>query len=104
MNQRTIPTLAKAQQHSPHVAVGYFQPLGGSYLRQMLLIHFLQHFQSIPFWRGCGSVMQIQRDSLRFHRPLDHPWKRTFLFCTNRTFSFCGDRSPVVVDLPPRQT
>src|SRR5690348_6304798 len=85
MNQRTIPTLAKVQQHSPHVAVGYLQPLGRGYLRQMLLIYFVQHVQSIPF-------PLIQGDSLRLHRPLDHPWNRTFLLCTNRTFSFCADR------------
>ena len=91
MNQCTIPTLAKTQQHSPHVAVGYFQPLGGSYLRQMLLIYLVQHFQSVPF-------PLTQRDSLRFHGPLGHPWNRTFLLCTNRTFSFCGDTRRGSVD------
>ncbi len=66
MNERTIATLAQAQQHPPHVAVGYFQPLGRGYLRQMLLIYFVQHFQSVPF-------PLAQRDSLRFHGPLGHP-------------------------------
>jgi hypothetical protein len=96
MNQRTIPTLAKVQQHSPHVAVGYLQPLGRGYLRQMLLIYFVQHVQSIPF-------PLIQSDSLRFHRPLDHPWNRTFLLCTNRTFSFCADMAGAGFDGMPRE-
>src|SRR5690242_14003717 len=92
MNERTIPTLAKVQQHSPHVAVGYLQPLGRGYLRPMLLIYFVQNVQSIPF-------PLIQSDSLRFHRPLGHPWNRTFLLCTNRTFSFRADIQLRFLDL-----
>src|SRR2546430_4925881 len=77
------PALANAEQHPPHLAVGYFQPLGCSYLRQMLLLYLVQHFQSVPFSLAQG-------DALRFHGALGQPCKRTFLLCTNRTFSFCG--------------
>src|ERR1700675_3903364 len=52
----------------------------------MLLLYLVQHFQSVPF-------PLAQSDSLRLHGALGHPWKRTFLLCTNRTFSFCGDRN-----------
>src|SRR5690242_5016624 len=77
--------LANPQQHPPHLAVRHFQPRGGGYLRQMLLLYLVQHFQSVPF-------SLAQSDSLRLHGDLGHPCKRTFLLCTNRTFSFCADR------------
>jgi len=32
-----------------------------------------------------------QGDPLRFHWPLHFSCNRTFLLCTNRTFSFCAD-------------
>ena len=35
---------------------------------------------------------------------LGYPWKRTFLLCTNRTFSLCGDKGLVLVDLISRPT
>jgi hypothetical protein len=41
--------LANAEQHPPHLAVGYFQPFRCSYLRKMLLLYLVQHFQSVPF-------------------------------------------------------
>ena len=66
MNQGAISALAKAEQHPPHLAVGYFQPLGRCYLRQMLLLYLVQHFQSVPF-------SLAQSDSLRFHGPLGLP-------------------------------
>src|SRR6266404_605144 len=87
MNQGTIPALANAEQHPPHLAVGYFQPLGCRYLCQMLLLYLVQHFQSVPFSLAQG-------DALRFHEALSQPLKRTLLLCTNRTFSFCGDKLP----------
>jgi hypothetical protein len=66
MNQGAVSALTKAEQHPPHLAVRYFQLLGGSDLRQMLLIYFVQHFQSVPF-------SLAQSDSLRFHGGLGHP-------------------------------
>src|SRR6202158_2638455 len=33
VNQGRISSLAKAEQHPPHLAVAYFQPLGRRYLR-----------------------------------------------------------------------
>ena len=66
VNQGAISALAQAQQHSPHVAVAYFQPLGRCYLRQLLLLYLVQHFQSIPF-------SLAQSDSLRFQGGLGHP-------------------------------
>jgi hypothetical protein len=61
-----ISALAEAQQHPPHLAVGYFQPLGGGQLRQLLLLYLVQHLQSVPF-------SLAQSDPLRFHRALGHP-------------------------------
>jgi hypothetical protein len=55
--------LGQAQQHPPHLAVAYFQPLAGGQLRQLLLPYLVQHFQSVPF-------SLAQRDSLRFHGAL----------------------------------
>ena len=82
--QGAIPSLANALQHTPHLAVGYLQPLGRHYLRQLLLLYLVQDSQSVPF-------LLAQSHPLRFHWPLGLPWNRTFLLCTNRTFSFCGD-------------
>jgi hypothetical protein len=39
--------LANAQQHSPHLAVGYLQPLGCCYLRKVLLLYLVQPFQAV---------------------------------------------------------
>jgi hypothetical protein len=60
VNQGTIPPFAQAEQHPPHLAVANFQSLGSSYLRQMLLLYLVQHFQAVPF-------SLVQGDSLRFH-------------------------------------
>jgi hypothetical protein len=61
-----ISSLAKAEQHPPHLAVAYFQPLGPGYLRQMLLLYLAQHLQAVPF-------SLAQSDSLRLHGALGHP-------------------------------
>jgi hypothetical protein len=60
VNQGAIPSLANALQHAPHLAVGYLQPLGRHYLRQLLLL--VQDSQSVPF-------LLAQSDPLRFHWP-----------------------------------
>src|SRR5271156_5884011 len=91
-----ISSFAKAEQHPPHLAVSYFQPRGCFDLCQMLLLYLVQHFQSVPF-------SLAQSDPLRFHGPLGPPWKRTFLLCTNRTFSLCSDIVPQFVDLGRRR-
>jgi uncharacterized integral membrane protein len=66
MNQGRIPALANPEQHPPHLAVAYFQPLSGCYLRKMLLLYLVQNFQSVSFSLAQG-------DPLRFHRPLGLP-------------------------------
>jgi hypothetical protein len=66
VNQGTIPVFADAEQHPTYLTVGYFQPRGSGYLRQMLLLYLVQHFQSVPF-------SLAQSDSLRLHGPLGHP-------------------------------
>src|SRR5450432_2887379 len=93
MNQRTIPSFTETEQHAPYLALGYFQSHGCRYLRQLLLLYLVQDSQSVPF-------SLIQSDPLQFHGPLGLLWNRTFLLCTNRTFSFCGDRNCPTVDLP----
>jgi hypothetical protein len=47
VNQGMISSLARAEQHPPHLEVAYFQPRGPSYLRQMLLLYLVQHFQTV---------------------------------------------------------
>jgi hypothetical protein len=91
VNQGTIPVFADAQQHPTYLTVGYFQPRGGCYLRQTLLLYLVPYFQSVPF-------SLAQSDALRLHGALGHPWNRTFLLCTNRTFSFCADSAKLRVD------
>jgi hypothetical protein len=66
VNQTTIPSFAKTEQYPPHLAVGYFKPLGCCYLRQVLLLYLVQHFQAVPF-------SLAQSDSLRFHGALGPP-------------------------------
>jgi hypothetical protein len=45
-----------------------------------------------------------QGHSLGLHGAPGHPWNRTFLLCTNRTFSFCGDSENKFVDEMSRRT
>src|SRR6516164_5152400 len=62
VNQRAVSAFAKTEQHPPHVPVGYFQPLGGGPLRQLLLLYLMQDSQSVPASLARG-------DPLRLHGP-----------------------------------
>jgi hypothetical protein len=49
-----------------------------------------------------GAAVRVKVDvSFLAHA---HVFQRTFLLCTNRTFSFCGDIKFGFVDLPPTAT
>jgi hypothetical protein len=65
------------------VPVGQPQSLRRFELLQMTFLDLVQHLQAIP-------LSLVQLDPLLFQgasRPLE---KRTFLLCTNQTFSLCG--------------
>jgi len=59
--QRAIPFLTQARQQAADLAVGQIQPPTGFDLRQMALLHVVQHFQTVPLGLAQGN-------SLRFHR------------------------------------
>jgi len=67
------------------VAIRQPQALSRFDLFQMTLLDFVQHLQSVSF-------ALAQADPLLFHRAFRPLEKRTFLLCTNRTFSLCGDK------------
>jgi hypothetical protein len=86
MDHGAISLAAQERQQTPHVPVGQAQTPSCFGLFQTAFPHLLQHFQSLP-------LAHTQADSLLLHRvprPLE---KRTFLLCTIRTFSFCGDKT-----------
>jgi len=59
VNQRNISVFAKAGQHPPYLAVGYFQPRSRLDLRQMLLLYLVQHFQSVPFSLARSDLLRV---------------------------------------------
>src|SRR5579863_929341 len=68
------------------VAIRQPQPPCGIDLFQVPLLDPVQRLQPLP-------LSGAQLDPLLCHGASQPPEKRTFLLCTNRTFSFCGDMS-----------
>ena len=83
MHQPVIPHLAKTLQQPPHLPIAQPQTARRIDLPQMPSLDFVQHLQSL-------SLFGAQRDPLLFHRAPRPLEKRTFLLCTNRTFSLCS--------------
>src|SRR5208282_6333815 len=81
--QPAISHLAKTLQQPPHLPIAQPQTAGRFDLQQMPLLDFVQNLQSLPLFRA-------QLDPLLFHRAPRPLEKRTFLLCTNRTFSCCS--------------
>src|SRR5208282_2204686 len=81
--QPAISHLAKTLQQPPHLPIAQPQTAGRFDLQQMPLLDFVQNLQSLPLFRA-------QLDPLLFHRAPRPLEKRTFLLCTNRTFSRCS--------------
>src|SRR5712691_3995628 len=94
MHDSAISRSAQPRLQTPDLPVGQSQTPGRFDLLQMTFLDLVQHLQPL-------SLTYAQADPLLFHwasRPLE---KRTFLLCTNRTFSFCGDTSILAVaELP----
>ena len=66
MNQPAIPLSLQACRQAPDAPVGQPQTPRRFDLREVALLDFVQHLQSVPF-------SLAQRDSLRFHGALGHP-------------------------------
>src|SRR5271168_3881975 len=92
MHQPAISPLAKTLQQSPHLPVAQPQTAGCINLPQMPSLDFVQHLQSLP-------LVRTQRDPPLFHGAPGPLEKRTFLLCTNRTFSLCSYMLRGFVDL-----
>jgi serine/threonine protein kinase len=92
MHDSGISFSAQPVLQTTDVAVRQPQPPRRFHLLQMTFLHLLQHLQPLP-------LSGAQADPLLFHGASQPPEKRTFLLCTNRTFSFCGDTECAVIDL-----
>src|ERR1700733_1369961 len=89
INQDLAPAVsvyAATQSLCSQLPIAQSQTVGGSDLPQMPFCDLVQHLQPLPLFRA-------QLDPLLFHRAPRPLEKRTFLLCTIRTFSFCGDNS-----------
>src|SRR3989304_7637374 len=90
MNDTAIPFGRDAPLQPPHLPGAQPQTPCRFYLREMPLLDFVHNLQPISF--PCAQC----------HPLLSH-WsprtleKRTFLLCTNRTFSLCSDSWMVIV-------
>src|SRR5262249_32622813 len=91
VHQRPIAVLVQPHQKTPDMAVGHPQPAPPFPFPPPLLLHPLAHPPAIP-------PPLAQCNALQFHRPPPARWNRTFLFCTTRTFSFCGDMCLALLD------
>jgi hypothetical protein len=91
MHDSVISLGSQTGLQTPDVPVCQSQTPGRFDLPQMTFLDLLQHFPPLPF-SGAHA------DPLLFHRASQPLEKGTFLLCTNRTFSFCGDIRAAFID------